>query len=376
MKKIGTMLALLLALSMLLTACESNISKGNDAESSASPAAAMVKTGLATVNTMAVSKDALTEKTVAAAVTVGGDGKIAACKLDEIETDTKLSDGKIVREADRRSHYARGDEDGLEPSAPLTKAWYKQVDALCDYVVGKTAAEVANIPVENGVATDEMLRSRCELNITPYLEAIKKACDMATDRGAKAGDTLSLSLTASDATGGSDTLVQTAVQVAAVTMDSRSVATDCLVDVVDRKVNVTDGAFDGESGTFASKKDQKTGLDDTSDTEKDGEWVACANAFEEYVVGKTAKQVKVTPLTDGKPSADTELAKKCTIRVTEMMDNVLKAMDETIGSSTVENTEKTASGGFLEDVESAADDIVSRVEDAVSRVGEELTESR
>lgn len=377
MKKIGMLMAMLLAFSLLLTACESNIAKGKDGSEASAPAVAMVKTGLATVNTMAVSDDALTAKTVAAAVAVGKDGRITACKLDEIETDAKLKTGKITREKDMRSKYAQGDDYGLATSAPLSKEWYKQVDALCDYVVGKTAAEVADISLENGVAADETLRSRCELTITPFIEVIGKACDMATQRGAQAGDALSLSMTATDATGGSDKAVQTDVHVAAVALNSRGVVTDCLVDVASCKVDVTDGAFSGITGPYRSKKDQKTGMDDTSDTEKDAEWAACANAFEEYVIGKTARQVKVTPLTDGKPASDTELSKKCTIRVTEMMDNVLKAIDTASAEGTAAKHEtETAADGFLEDVVSVADDVVSQVEDAVSRVGEELTESR
>ncbi len=375
MKKWRILPAVLLALTMLLTACESNISKGEKAESSTLPVA-MVKTGLASVNTLAVSDDALTEKTVVAAVAMEKDGKIAACKLDEIETDAKLSDGKIVREKSPRSKYAQGEDYGLNTSAPLSKAWYKQADALCDYVVGKTAAQVAEIPVENGVAKDEALRSRCELDITPFLEAIGKACDMAAERGAQEGDTLSLALMATDGTNNSDEAVQTDVHIAAVCMNSRGVVTDCQVDVAGKKVAVTDGAFDGTAGAFSSKKDQKTGMDDTSDTEKDAEWIACAKAFEEYVVGKTAKQVKVTPLTNGKPAADTELAKKCDIRVSEMLENVLKAMDETSADATVENDTKTEADGFLDEAASVAEDVASRVEDTLSRIGEELIESR
>ena len=369
-------MAMLLAFSLLLTACESNVAKGDGSEVSA-PAAAMVKTGLATVNTLAVSDDALTAKTVAAAVAMGKDGKITACRVDEIETDAKLKDGKITREKDMRSKYAQGDDYGLATSAPLSKEWYKQIDALCDYVVGKTAAEVAEIPLDNGVTTDETLRSRCELTITPFIEVIGKACDLATERGAQAGDALSLSLTATDSTDGSDKAVQTDVHVAAVALNSRGVVTDCLVDVASRKVEVTDGAFSGMTGAYRSKKDQRTGMDDTSATEEDAEWGASAKAFEEYVIGKTARQVKATPLTDGKPAMDTELAKTCTVRVTEMMDNVLKAIDTASAEKpTAKDETETATNSFLEDVVSAADDVVSRVGDMVSRVGDELTASR
>lgn len=376
MKKFGTIVAALLALTMLLTACNGNVPQ-SDTSSDSAPVAASVKTGLATVNSMAIADDALTAKTVAAAVTVGDGGKITACRVDELETDAKLKEGHILRERDVRSKYEQGNDFGLSAASPISKEWFEQVDALCDYVVGKTAAEVAEIPLDNGVATDESLRSRCALSITTFLEAIGKACDMATERGAQAGDTLRLSLTANDAAAGSDTRVQTDVQVAAVTVNSRGVVTDCLVDVAGKNVEVVDGAFFGDTGAFRSKKDQKTGMDDTSDSEEDGEWAACAKAFEEYVTGKTADQVKETPLTDGKPAADTDLAKKCTIRVAEMLQNVLKAMNADTGEVATDRvTEETASGGLLDDVGSMVDDAVSMAEDAVSRVEDMLTESR
>ncbi len=376
MKKTGIIVAALLALTMLLTACDGNVMK-NETSSGSAPVAASVKTGLATVNSMAIADDALTAKTVAAAVTVGDGGKITACRLDEVETDAKLKEGRILKEKDVRSKYEQGDDFGLSAASPISKEWYEQVDALCDYVVGKTAAEVADIPLDDGVATEENLRSRCALTITTFLEAIGKACDMATERGAQAGDTLSLAITVTDGAVGSDARVQTDVQVAAMTVNSRGVATDCLVDVASKKVEVVDGAFFGDTGTFRSKKDKKTGMDDTSDTETDGEWATSAKAFEEYVTGKTAEQIKETPLTDGKPAADTDLAKKCTIRVAEMLRNVLKAMNADTGTTvTVQKAEETATGNILDDIGSMVDDAVSMAEDAVSKAEDMLTESR
>ena len=379
MKKWGAVFVTLLLLTALLSACSRNVGDVENSDVS-TPVAAMVKTGLATVSSAAVAEDALTDKTVVAAVTVGDGGKIVACRLDEIETDAKLNAGKITREKDLRSKYAQGYDYGLASSSTVTKEWFEQVDALCDYVVGKTAAEVAEIPLENGVATDEALRARCDLVISDFLEAIGKACDMAADRGAQAGDTLSLSLTAADATEQSDKAVCAAVQIAAVTLNSRGVVTDCLIDETGKRIDVVDGAFVGDTGVYRSKKDQKTGADDTSDSAKDGEWAASAKAFEEYVVGKTASQVKATPLTDGKPAADTDLAEKCTVRVAEMLQNVLKAIDganemkQTPATAT--ETDTTTKDGLLDKPSKAADDVVSMADDAVSRIEDALTESR
>lgn len=369
MKRTAMILAAVLALVMVLSACDRNVGT-SDASNVSTPVAAMVKTGLATVNTLAVSDDAMTVKTVAAAVAVGDGGKITACRLDELETDAKLHEGKISREKNVRSKYEQGYDYGLAASKPAKKEWFEQVDALCDYVVGMTAAEVAEIRLDNGVASDETLRSKCTLVITPFLEAIGKACATAADRGAQAGDRLSLSLSADDRSGGSDKVVQNDVQIAAVTLNSHSVVTDCIVDVAGKTVEVVDGAFSGETGDFRSGKDKKSGPDDTSDTVSDAEWATSARAFEEYVVGKTSTQVKATPLTDGKPSADTDLAKKCSIRVTEMLNNTLKAIAEANASKeTVENRATATDDTLLEDAE-------SMVRDAVSRVDEMLTESR
>ena len=94
-------MAALLAFVMLLSACERNVATGDSSSSTVSkPVAASVKTGLATVNSMAISDDAVTAKTVVAAVSVGDGGKITACRIDELETDAKLKDGKISREKD------------------------------------------------------------------------------------------------------------------------------------------------------------------------------------------------------------------------------------------------------------------------------------
>lgn len=371
-------MAALLAFVMLLSACERNVATGDSSSSTVSkPVAASVKTGLATVNSMAVSDDAVTAKTVVAAVSVGDGGKITACRIDELETDAKLKDGKISREKDVRSKYEMGDAYGLASAEPSSKEWYEQVDALCDYVVGKTAAEVAEIPLEDGVAVEEELHAKCQLVVTSFLEAVGKACDMASDRGAQAGDKLSLAMTATDGSDNAADAVKTDVNIAAVTLNSDGVVTDCLVDLASKKVEVKDGAFFGNTGAYRSKKDRKTDVDDTSDTEADAEWNASAKAFEEYVIGKNTEQVKETPLTDGFPAQDTDLAQKCTVRVTEMMNNVLKAIaknGEAIKTDTTEN--RTGNGGVLDDMASMADDAVSMAEDAVSRVEDLLTESR
>ena len=374
MKKMGVILAAVLLFATLFSACSKNVGEHDDPGKTV-PAAAMVKTGLATVSSAAVADDALTDKTVVAAVTVGDGGKIVACRLDEIETDAKLNEGKIVREKDLRSKYEQGYDYGLASSSPVTKEWFEQVDALCDYVVGKTAAEVAAIPLENGVATDETLRARCDLVITGFLEAIGKACDMASDRGAQAGDTLSLSISAADDTNQSNDAVHTAVQIAAVTLNSRGVVTDCLVDEAGKQVKVTDGAFTGETGSYRSRKDQKTDFDDTTNTKTDGEWVACAKAFEEYVVGKTGTQVKATPLTDGKPAADTDLAEKCTMRVSEMLENVLNAIHlAATEPSRAKPATQTATDSLLDKASRAVDEAASRVGNAADRIGGAMTE--
>ncbi len=376
MKKLLAMLAAVFALVTLLTACDRNVGKKDTTEPS-QPVAAAVKTGLATVSSVAISDDALTDKTVVAAVAIGEGGKLTACKLDEIETDAKLNNGKITREKDVRSKYEQGYDYGLASADSTKKEWFEQVDALCDYVIGKTAAEVAEIPLENGVATDEMLRARCNLSITAFLEAIGKACDSAAERGAQANDALALAVTAESAPDSTDKAVHTAVQLAAVTLNSRGVVTDCLVDESGKKVEVKDGAFFGETGTYRSKRGQKEGMEDTTDTDTVADWSRSSRAFEEYVIGKTAAQVKATPLTDGKPAADTDLAEKCTIRVTEMMNNVLKAIDRASETDTTKTTATatataTATGSLLDDAADLADDAGDLVGDAADRAGDAI----
>ena len=144
-----------------------------------------VKTGLAVVSSIAKSTNPAEEDGLGevdsnvVAVLVGEDGKIIDCKIDAIQTKINFTkEGKITSDltAAIKTKQELGADYGLAKASGIQKEWNEQVNALADYVVGKTVDEVKGIAVsEEGVATEADLTSSVTVHVAPFIGIVEKA---------------------------------------------------------------------------------------------------------------------------------------------------------------------------------------------------------
>lgn len=124
--------------------------------------------------------------------------------------------------------------------------------------------------------------------------------------------------------------------VAAVVMDANGKIVLCRIDVAQNKMDVTGGAVD-TAKTFETKMElgSRYGMAGIIDNNGDGvmkEWNEQANAFEAYVVGKTAAEVKAieTQEANGHLIAMDEalLSAGCSMQITDFITAVAKACED------------------------------------------------
>ncbi len=115
------------------------------------------KTGLAIVSSMASSKEPADGKdgtaqvdSVAVAVVVDEDGKIVNCYIDTAQNKMGFTaEGKAVIKEDFQTKKELGEKYGMKAASGIGKEWDEQAAALEEYVIGKTAEEVAGIAVDD-----------------------------------------------------------------------------------------------------------------------------------------------------------------------------------------------------------------------------------
>jgi len=341
MKKI---FALLMAVAMVATlaACGGNTEssapaaetsseaapESSVAESSESTATAGgLKTGIGVVSNLTVEEAAAEINSVVAAVIVDGEGKIVACQIDEAQTKPTIENGAVVEPTDLRTKQEKQADYGMVGSSGIGKEWYEQADAFASYVVGKTADEVSAIEVTDGSPAEGTdLAASCTIGVDKFIEAVVKAVNNATEIGAQDGDKLGLAVTTEKFYESNETNLQYDSTFTVVTVGADGKVTSCVVDIAQGKLPMDGGKFTGETGSYKSKKELGDEYGMVSASAIGKEWYQQAAAFEAYVTGKTADEISAIELTDGAPTAGTDLASGCTITVTGLIANTVKAI--------------------------------------------------
>lgn len=331
MKKILAVgLASILAVSFAACSKTTNDDNTTDGGSKADT----VKTGLAVISEIKAdeynpSDTALEIDSVAAAVTVDADGKIVDVKIDEAQTKPDLTkdNGNVT---DLRTKLAKKEDYGMKSVSAangIGKEWYEQVAAFETWAKGKTADEVkAGVDAE-GNPTDADLKAGCTIKANGFTEVVAKAMASATDMGAKATDTLRLSVTTEKYYESNETNLQYDSNYAAVTFDAEGKITSCLIDASQAKCSIADGKFTVEKGAYQSKKELKENYNMKAVSAANGigkEWYEQAAAFETWAKGKTAAEIKASVGEDGKPT-DADLKAGCTIVVSSIVETVAAA---------------------------------------------------
>lgn len=213
-----------------------------------------LRTGLYAVGSLSSSasageEDGLIQTDVTiVAVTVDETGVITDCVIDAVQAKANFdSQGQLLTDltVPVPSKNELGADYGMGSISGIGKEWNEQAQALADYVVGKTADEVLGIAVDEATKPAEAdLASSVTISIGGFQNAIAEAVDRAQPLGAQAGDELRLvtsnSMAAGNAPEGAAGMVETNVNIAAVTMNGDAI-TSCVIDAVQAQVS-----FDGQ----------------------------------------------------------------------------------------------------------------------------------
>ncbi len=305
-------------------------------------AAGGYKTGLAVVSSMTSSKDAgdadgnAQVDSVAAAVVVDEDGKIVSCYLDTAQNKMGFTaDGKVVKTEEFLTKKELGDKYGMKAASGIGKEWYEQAQALEEYVIGKTAEEVAQIAVDDSTkATDVDLVAGVTIKIGSYQEAIVEAINNAQAIGTKEGDKLGLGIITNmnkskDAEADKEGQCQAYSTYVAVTTDSDGKITAAVIDSTQGTVK-----FDAEgkitSDLTSGVKTKRQLGDDYGMKAASGigkEWYEQAANMEVYLVGKTAGEVTgIAVDADGK-GTEPDLLAGVTISIDGYQAAAVKAIE-------------------------------------------------
>ena len=303
-KLVSLLLAVLMVLSMFTLA-------GCEQQAAAKLGLGVVIDGSTTDATEEANGDG-TYAVVMAAVTVQENGKIAACKIDEVEIVMEFDfEGVCVPTESFASKRELGDNYGMAAWANTTE-WYAQVDALEKLIVGKTIDEVNALS-----GSEEVAKAGCTIYYDGFIAAVNKAYNNATVAGASATDLVSVSYSASvsatDATEEANGKMEADVAFAAVAKNKDGKITAAMNDAATMGVTFDLEGYTEDLTEVQTKREQgdNYGMAAWANT---NEWYVQADALDKYVVGKTADEVLGAMDATGTPNADVAKA-GCTINV-------------------------------------------------------------
>ena len=250
------LLSCAVAAALLLSGCR----KGNSDSGSMSSSNAMSgssgsasttqtggwKTGLGILTEASDEARTGTIHTIAAAVLLDGDGKLADVMLDELEVEV-TADGKgvVTMPTDYRTKRQKGDDYPLAAASSLKKGWAEQADDFADYLTGMTPEQASMLETDkDGKAADADLLSGCTIRVDQYRDAVAKACTNASALGAAKGDRVSLGVEAENAssditaTDDKDVNAQVDVSIVALTTDADRRVTSAIADMAEPALTV------------------------------------------------------------------------------------------------------------------------------------------
>ena len=235
-----------LAAALALTGCgggssgsSSGTMSGSTSAGSSAAQGAAWRTGLGVLTEAAGTDRAGNIHTVAAAVLLDADGKLAGVTLDELELSVSADGtGKVTTPTDTRTKRQKGKDYPLAEVSGLKKGWAEQADAFGDWLKGKTPDEVKKLKTDaDGKPTEADLLSGCTIAVDRYRDAVVRACENAQVLGAARGDTVKLGVEVAEmpqgltGTDDKDAQVQAKITLAVVTMDENARVTSAIGDM-------------------------------------------------------------------------------------------------------------------------------------------------
>ena len=312
------------------------------------------------------TENAQVDATVATVVT-DKSGKIVLCRIDVAQNKMNVASGAVDAAATFKTKMELGDAYGMAAAVNygmdwngdgVVKEWYDQAKAFENYVVGKTAAEVAAMTTKQAAAEgagagyqistdDALLSAGCTIQIDEFRDAVVAACNDTQGMSFKTSAKFTLGVAAD--TYATDSKAATAEENGLVAMYSDFAATvvadgkiiAALNDAIQPKITINTAGEIVEVSYDNTKRNLKEAYNmapavnygPTYDPNHDGkvlEWYLQSEAFSKHVVGMTATEVANMATAENslgyQMTTDTDLlAAGCTIQITAIKAVMAKA---------------------------------------------------
>ena len=296
------------------------------------PAEGALKIGLAVDTNVQESKSATAEENgegkyavTVAAVLVDDNGIIRDCIIDGIAASVKFdATGTVTTDltAAPKTKNELGPDYNMVTYGGAIAEWDEQAASFASYVIGKTAAEVAAIAVNEATKpTGEDLKTSVTIAVGDFQTLIQKAVANAQHLGAQSGDALKMAVITSisdskSADAENAGTAQLNVDVTALTLNGETI-TSCVIDAVQAKVSFdASGAVTSDiTAPVATKNELGDAYNMVAYGGAIAEWNQQAASFAAYVTGKTAAEVAGIAVDEGTKPTGEDLKTSVTIAV-------------------------------------------------------------
>lgn len=278
-------------------------------------------------------------ETTFAAVALDEDDKIVSVTLDSL--DTKINFNNIMEietdlNAELKTKKELGADYGMKMASGIGVEWFKQIEALEEWMIGKTLEEVAAMKtVENEmlntIIDEEDLKSSVTINARGHLAAVQKAIVNAVDaEGATIGLGSNTSIAKSKAQAdGKGAVGQADTTIAVTVLDKDGKVVKTIIDTAQTKVQYN---LEGEvESSFTDLPKTKKELGDDYGMKGASaigkEWFEQIAALEDWTVGKTPDEVAGIAIVESIPT-DEDLKSSVSIKIDGYLDAFKEASEK------------------------------------------------
>lgn len=351
MKKLITVVITICMMVGVLAGCGTKTAEATD----------IVKIGLGHVTSIDSSKDLGTDKdgkevlpvgqvdTIIVAAAFDKDGKVVKVSIDDAQTKVEFNKDLSLKsdpKAELQTKVEKKEAYGMAKASSIKKEWYQQAEALGNWMIGKTVADIKAVKTKKkddshpAVPDVPELTSSVTMTIQDFIAALEEAYTNAVEvKGAvKLGLGHNISIASSKALGkdkdGKEVLpvAQVDTVMAATAFDKDGKVAGTIIDTAQTKIN-----FDNQGKVTSDRKaEYKTklelkdayGMVKASSIKK--EWYQQAEALGKWMVGKSIddiKAMKTMKKDDSHPAVPDvpELKSSVTVSVQDYIAAVVEA---------------------------------------------------
>lgn len=297
----------------------------------------VTSTNSSRINTDTVDGRVQVDSSVAT-ITVDSEGIIVAAVIDAPQTRVYFDEeGNITTDLNSviQTKGEQGPNYGMLGNSGIDSEWYEQADAFANWLVGQSIADARNIGMtDNNRPEDADLASSVTISISSMVESVERAINnlvpFENDGPIRTGMGIASSIASSRlGTDDVNTRVQVDSAIISLTIDSDNIILAASADHAQSRVEIYDtGQMNPAnlSTDVPTKGEQGAGYGMLGNSGIGKEWYEQAEAFAEWMIGRSVDEVLGIAVTEDNRPADADLASSVTISISLFMDALERAV--------------------------------------------------